>query len=166
MRSRLPLVALIAATLITSGCGIEDPYQPSAATRTDTTVRPSTAPVSPDADEAKPDLSPPQRDAQRRAESAARAFLTGYLPYSYDQATARRILSATPALRHELAGNPPHVSARTMRTAHPLVRQLRVSGLSGSRAYVLAQVDDGSRTYATSLTIERHGHRWLVTAIG
>jgi len=164
MRSRLPVVALIAATLITAGCGIDDPYQPTA-TRTETTAKPSTAPVSSDASEVKPDLSPPQRDAHRRAESAARAFLTGYLPYSYGRATARRILAATPALRHELAGNPPHVSARTMRTAHPLVRQLRVSGLNGSRAYVLAQVDDGSRTYATSLTIERHGHRWLVATV-
>jgi hypothetical protein len=159
MRPRLPLVALAAAAALTAGCGINDPYQPNA-TRTATTA-PSRA-----AREDKPQLTPAQRDVQRRAEQAARGFLAGYLPYSYGQANAREIRAATPALRRELAASPPRVSAAARHAARPRVRQLRVSGLNGSRAYVLAQVEDGSRTYPTSLTLQRHGQRWLVATVG
>ncbi|MGI9097113.1 MAG: hypothetical protein ACR2H2_01230 [Solirubrobacteraceae bacterium] len=145
---------------MTVGCGIDDPYQPSAVTST-AMERPSTTPASPHADDATPDFSP----AQRRVERSARAFLAGYLAYSYGQAPARGIRAATPALRRELNALPPHLSATGSRAARPRVRQLRVSGLNGSRAYVLAQIDDRSRTYATSLSIERRGHRWLVATV-
>jgi len=160
MRSRLPLFALGAAAALTAGCGIDDPYQPGAATGTATTAPPRAG----RGDDAH--LSPAQRDAQRQAERTARAFLAGYLPYSYGQANAREIRAATPAFLRELAAHPPRVSAAARQAARPRVRQLRVSGLDGSRAYVLAQIEDGSRTYPTSLTLERHGHRWLVATVG
>jgi len=160
MRSRLPLVALAAAAALTAGCGIDDPYQPGAAIRTVTTALPGAA------REDEPHLSPAQRDARRRAEQTARAFLAGYVPYSYGQVAAHGIRAATPALRRELAAHPPRVSAAARQAARPRVRQLRVSGLHGPRAYVLAQIDDGWRTYPTSLTLERHGHRWLVATVG
>jgi len=166
VRSRLSLVALSAAAALITGCGIDDPYQPNATTSTATTASPTTAPLSPDEGEVKPGLSPSERHGQRRAERAARAFVAGYLPYSYGLAPARRIRAATPALHRELAANPPRVSALAVHTARPRVRQLRVSGLNGSRAYVLVQVEDGSRTYPASLTLERRGSRWLVAAVG
>jgi hypothetical protein len=118
-----------------------------------------------DAQEVEPALSPAQAQARHCVERAARRFLAGYLPYSYGRAPARSIRGATPALRRELATNPPRVAAVGTRSARPRVRELRVSGLNGSRAYVLAQVDDGSRTYATSLTIQRRGGRWLVAEV-
>jgi type IV pilus biogenesis protein CpaD/CtpE len=160
MRSRLPLVALAAAAALTAGCGIDDPYQPDAGNTTATTAPPRAA------REDEPRLSSAQRDAELRAERSAKAFLAGYLPYSYGQANARGIRAATPALRRELAANPPRVSVAAREAARRRVRQLRVSGLNGYRAYVLAQVEDGSRSYPTSLTLERHGHRWLVATVG
>lgn len=166
MRPRPPLVALTAAAALTAGCGINDPYQPGDAITTATTAASGAGPVSPDARESEPSQSPAQRDTQRRAEHTARAFLSGYLPYSYGRATAREIRAATRALQRELAANPPRVSAAARQAARPRVRQLRVSGLDGSRAYVLAQIEDGSQTYPTSLTLERHGHRWLVATVG
>jgi hypothetical protein len=155
----MPLVALAAAAALTAGCGIDDPYQPDAGSATPTPA--SRRAVRED----EPRLSPAQRDAQRRAERTAKAFLAGYLPYSYGQANARGIRAATPALRRELAANPPRVSVAARQAARPRVRQLRVSGLRGSRAYVLAQVEDGSRSYPTSLTLKRHGRRWLVATV-
>jgi type IV pilus biogenesis protein CpaD/CtpE len=160
MRSRLPLVALAAAAALTAGCGIDDPYQPDAGSATATTASPRAA------REDEPRLSSAQRDAELRTERTAKAFLAGYLPYSYRQANARGIRAATPALRRELAANPPRVGVAASEAARPRVRQLRVSGLNGSRAYVLAQVKDGPRSYPTSLTLERHGHRWLVATVG
>jgi hypothetical protein len=164
MRSHLPLVALAAAALI-AGCGIDDPYQPNGAITAATTAGPGAAPVSPDASESKPSQNPAQRDAQRRAKHTARAFLAGYLPYSYGRATACEIRAATPALRRELATHPPRVSAAARQAARPRVRQLRVSGLDGPRAYLLAQIEDGPRTYPTSLSLQCHGHRWLVATV-
>jgi len=166
MRSCLSLVALAVAAALTAGCGIDDPYQPDAVTRTVATASPGAAPVSPNAREDEPHLSAAQRDAQRRAERTARAFLAGYLPYSYGQANGRGIRAAMPALLRELAANPPRVSVAARQATRPRVRQVRVSGLDGSRAYVLAQVEDGSRTYPTGLTLERRGHRWLVATVG
>jgi hypothetical protein len=163
MRSCLPLIVLTAAALI-AGCGIDDPYQPNGAIRTATA--PGAAPISPDAREGEPSQSPAQRDAQRRAEHTARAFLAGYLPYSYGRATARAVRAAAPALRRELAAHPPRVSGAARQAARPRVRQLRVSGLNGPRAYVLAQIEDGSRMYPTSLTLQRLEHRWLVATVG
>jgi type IV pilus biogenesis protein CpaD/CtpE len=160
MRSRVPLVALAAAAALTAGCGIDDPYQPDAGNATATTASPRAA------REDEPRLSSAQRDVELRAERTAKAFLAGYLPYSYDQAKARGIRAATPALRRELAANPPRVGVAARQAARPRVRHLRVSGLNGSRAYVLAQVEDGSRSYPTSLTLERHGPRWLVATVG
>jgi DNA-binding NarL/FixJ family response regulator len=156
MRPRLPLVALAAAAALTAGCGINDPYQPGATT----TATPRAA------HEDEPYLSLAQRDAQRQVERTVRAFLAGYLPYSYGQATARGIRAATPALQRELAAHPPRVSAAARQAVRPRVRQQRVSGLNGRRAYVLAQVGDGSRSYPTSLTLERPGRRWLVATVG
>jgi len=161
MRARPHLVALVAAAALAStSCGVHDPYQPSAPPTT-----PAQAQASPDADEVTPHLSPAQRDAQHLVERVARGFLAGYLPYSYGQASARRIRAATPALRHDLETDPPRVSATVTHTARPRVLQLHTSGLDDPRAYVPAQIDDGSRTYATSLTIERRGRRWLVAAV-
>lgn len=161
MRSRLPLVALAAAAAaLTAGCGIDDPYQPGAATRTATTA------LLRGARGDEPHESPAQRDAQRRAEHTARAFLAGYLPYSYGQANMHGIRAATTPFRRELAAHRPRVSVAEREAARPRVRQLWVAGLNGPRAYVLAQIEDGSRTYPTSLTLERHGPRWLVATVG
>ncbi len=170
MRRVALLAAVIASSAMSAGCGITDPYQATGTTSTTPTAtsaaRTSTSPpAANDAEEAAPSLSAVQRDAQRRAKRAARAFLTGYLPYSYGQRPDPAIRGATPALRRELIGHRPRVSAQLTNSARPRVRRLRATGLTRNRVYLLAQIDDRQSGYATTLTVQRRGARWLVSEV-
>jgi hypothetical protein len=170
------LVALTTSALVVAGCGIDDPYQGDAATTSTTqtttvidrrsTYSTTPAPLtSADAREVQPDLSPAQASARRDAESVARRFLAGYLPYSYGRRPGSAIRAATPALRRDLARNPPRVSAARARGARPRVEQLRATGGTSERVFVLAQISDRRSRYATSLTVVwRHGG-WLVSEV-
>ncbi len=171
MRVFTPLVALLASHAVLAGCGVHDPYQGATATsptRPTATTPASTPPAaaSPDGDETHPSLSPAQRDAERRARRAARTFLSGYLRYSYAQATGAAIRAVTPALRRELARHPPRVSRELVQSARPRVTSLRATGVRRDRVYLLAQITDGHTSYATTLTATRHdGTRWLVSEV-
>jgi hypothetical protein len=166
------LAALLAGSCAIAGCGVSDPYQArtsppvTTATTPGTATHPTTAP-SADDDEATPTLSPLQRDAQQRAERSARAFLRTYLPYSYGQRPGSTIRAATASLRRELARQPPRVSPALAQSARPRVTSLRATGVTRTRVYVLAQIDDGQRRgiYATTLTVQRHAGRWLVSEV-
>ncbi|MGH2941627.1 MAG: hypothetical protein ACRDLN_02465 [Solirubrobacteraceae bacterium] len=166
------LAALLAGSCAIASCGVSDPYQGrtspplTTATAPGAAANPTTAP-SADADEAAPALNPLQRDAQRRAERAARAFLRTYLPYSYGQRPGSAIRAATASLRRELARQPPRVSPALAQSARPRVRSLRATGVTRTRVYVLAQIDDGQRRgiYATTLTVRLDAGRWLVSEV-
>jgi hypothetical protein len=114
--------------------------------------------------EAQP-LDAAQRRMVNEASSAARAFLTGYLPYSYGQANAAGIRSASSELRDELQRNPPRVPPAKAGRAKPRVRRLEVSGLDTGKVILLAQVDDGESRYATLVTVNRRADRWIVTEV-
>lgn len=166
------LLAAVLSSCAIAGCGVNDPYQG----RTSPAVTTATAPASDaspttspsaDANEAAPALSPLQRDAKDRAERAARAFLRTYLPYSYAQQPASAIRAATASLRRELARQPPRVSPALSASARPRVQSLRASGVTRTRVYFLAQIDDGQSNtiYATTLTVQRRDSRWLVSEV-
>lgn len=163
------LAALLIGSCAVAGCGVSDPYQGRTSPPVTTATAPGagTNPTTAETDEAASALSPLQRDAQRRAERAARVFLRTYLPYSYGQRPGSAIRAATASLRRELARQPPRVSPALAQSARPRVRSLRATGVTRTRVYVLAQIDDGQRRgiYATLLTLQRHGSRWLVSEV-
>src|SRR4051794_23479414 len=80
----------------------------------------------------EPDAAPVSgRSRQERAAlAAARRFLAGYLPYSYGQAPASRIVAATAPLARALRRHPPRVPASTRRLAPRLVA-LQVASVNG-----------------------------------
>jgi hypothetical protein len=104
------------------------------------------------------------RDA-RAAATAARAFMEGYLPYSYGRANAERIRAAAMPLLRELEASPPRVPARVART-HPRLVAVRAEALTGgSNVDVVAVVEDGRRRYRIPIAVRNTGRRWAVTAI-
>src|SRR3954453_11458975 len=102
----------------------------------------------------------------RAAATAARAFLDGYLPYSYGRAQARRIQAAAIPLLRDLETSPPRVPASVAR-ARPQVVSVRAEAATrGSDVDVVAVVDDGRRHYRIALALGDSGPRWVVTAVG
>lgn len=99
------------------------------------------------------------------AKRAARRFLAGYLPYTYGRADAGMIRSADPALREELASQPPRVPPTVARRARPRVTTLQAETATRERASVLALVADGKRRYTIELELEREGREWRVADI-
>jgi hypothetical protein len=99
------------------------------------------------------------------AKRAAARFLAGYLPYSYGRRSARRIASASDALRRRLAANRPRIPARERRR-HPRVVLVQSNGVGRVGAELVALVRDGARQYTILLElVGRHGV-WKVTAVG
>ena len=102
----------------------------------------------------------------RAATAAARAFLAGYLSYSYGRSDAGRIRAAASRLLSELEASPPRVPA-TVARARPRLITVRAEAATGDLDVdVLAVVEDGQRRYSIPLTVRHAGHRWLVTAVG
>jgi hypothetical protein len=97
------------------------------------------------------------------SERAARAFLAGYLPFTYGHAVHLR--AATAALRHTLRSHPPRVP-RAERRRHPRVVALQTDGVSRELAQLTALVDDGARRYTVTLELAHRGTGWLVTGLG
>jgi hypothetical protein len=101
----------------------------------------------------------------RAAAAAARAFLDGYLPYSYGHAEARRIRAAARPLLRELASSPPRVPA-TVARGRPRLIAVRAQAATGDLSIdVLAVVDDGQRRYSIPLSVCTAGGRWVVSAV-
>jgi hypothetical protein len=110
-------------------------------------------------------ISASQRRTVRAASSGARAFLEGYLPYSYGRRDAQSIRSATPALRSALARQAPRVPPALAEKARPRVTGLKLSGLATGRVILLAHIDDGQSRYVALLTVQRRGTRWVVSQV-
>jgi hypothetical protein len=120
--------------------------------------------VTRDEDEARnaPAVAP---DDARAAAAAARAFLEGYLPYSYGRAHAERIRAAAIPLLRELEASPPRVPASVARARPQLVSVHAEAATGGSDVDVVAVVDDGRRRYRIPLAVRDTGRRWVVTAV-
>jgi hypothetical protein len=101
----------------------------------------------------------------RAAASAARAFLEGYLPYSYGRADAERIRGAAIPLLRELAASPPRVPASVTRARPQLVSVRAEATTAGSDVDIVAVVEDGRRRYRIPLAVRNTGRRWVVTAV-
>jgi hypothetical protein len=101
----------------------------------------------------------------RAAAAAARAFLEGYLPYSYGRARARRIRAAATSLLRELESSPPRVPASVARTRPQLISVRAEAATGGANVDVVAVVEDGQRRYRIPLAVRHAGHRWIVTAV-
>jgi hypothetical protein len=98
------------------------------------------------------------------AAEAARAFVGPYLLYTYAQVKASRIPAADPSLIAQLAASPPSVP-RSVRSRHPRVTSLSVSGGQAGQVPFQASVSDGTDTYAIPLTVTHEQNRWLVTSV-
>ena len=101
----------------------------------------------------------------RAAAAAARAFLEGYLPYSYGRAQARRIRAAATSLLRELEASPPRVPASVARARPQLISVRAEAATGGSNVDVVAVVEDGRRRYHIPLAVRDTGRRWIVTAV-
>jgi len=96
------------------------------------------------------------------AKRAARRFLTGYLPYTYGRGDAQRIRNVDPALREQLARQPPRVPLTVARKARPRVTTVQAETTARERTSVLALVADGKRRYTITLGLERGEGQWRV----
>jgi hypothetical protein len=138
------------ATTAATGAGASTPSGASSATTT-------------------PDLgeftgaAPTSADLQAAAKTA-RAFVGPYLLYTYGQAQASQIPAADPTLLAQLAANPPSVPP-SVRSRHPKVTSLLVSGGQAGRVAFQAYVSDATVTYGVPLTVTREQNRWLVTSV-
>ncbi|MGH2945758.1 MAG: hypothetical protein ACRDPC_05770 [Solirubrobacteraceae bacterium] len=97
--------------------------------------------------------------------AAARAFLEGYLPYSYGRAQAQRIRAAATPLLRELEASPPRVPASVARARPQLISVRAEAATGGSDVDVVAVVEDGRRRYRIPLAVRDTGRRWVVTAV-
>jgi hypothetical protein len=100
----------------------------------------------------------------RAAAQAARAFIGTYVPYTYGQAKASQIPAADPALVTQLAANPPSVPP-SVRSRHPRVTSLSVSGGGEGQVAFRANVSDRTVTYGVPVTVTREQNGWLVTSV-
>jgi hypothetical protein len=124
----------------------------------------STAPTQGEREAKSPPAVAP-REA-RAATAAVRAFLAGYLPYSYGRSGAGQIRAAATRLLRELEASPPRVPA-TVARARPRLISVRAEAATGELGIdVLALVDDGQRRYSIPLAVRHAGRRWIVTAVG
>jgi len=105
-----------------------------------------------------------RRDA-RAATAAARAFLRGYLGYSYGHATASDLRAASVALVRALMAAPPRVPT-TVAKADPRLVSVRAQATTGDHEVAVAGVvEDGQRRHEIPLTLRRAGKRWIVIAV-
>jgi hypothetical protein len=117
--------------------------------------------------EREPEHAPAVMPSDARAAIAAsRAFLKGYLPYSYGRADVHAIRAAGAGLGRALRAAPPRVPPAVAEDrARPIA--VRAQAATGDRTVdVLAVIDDGQRRYSVSLRLRRANGRWLVTRIG
>jgi hypothetical protein len=126
----------------------------------------SSAPASATRGEREPENAPAIAPQDARAATAAtRAFLDGYLPYSYGRADAKRIRVAALSLVRELKASPPRVPA-TIAQARPRRISARAQAATGDLGvHVRAVIDDGQRRYRIPLSVRKAGRRWVVTAV-
>jgi len=124
-----------------------------------------TAVVAPDLDSILHGHTPPAPPPVGSADpaQAARAFLQGYLPWTYAQVPLSAVSDLTRALRAQLAASPPNVPPR-FRALHPHVIVLGLKRAGGAwDAY--ATVADGQVTYTVTVVISLIRGRWLASQL-
>jgi hypothetical protein len=146
------LLPVVVAAALLAGCS--DPYHHGAGVNTSATSPAASATTG---------AAPSSADLQAAAQ-AARAFVGPYLLYSYGQAQASQIPAADPTLIAQLAANPPSVPP-SVRSRHPKVTALSVSGGQTGQVAFQANVSDSTVTYGVPLTVTREQNRWLVTSV-
>ena len=108
-----------------------------------------------------PPPAPPPGSAG--AQTAARLFLRGYLPWLYGHASLHAITAATTGLLADLRGHPPRVPS-TMQSLRPKIAAIAMQ--RHSRGWqALPNIGDGHETYELSLTIAHTHGKWLVTNV-
>ena len=172
------LLPVVVAPALLAGCS--DPYHhgagvntsatsPAASATTITAAAGTSTPSGASSTAATPDLgeftgaAPSSADLQAAAKTA-RAFVGPYLLYTYGQAQAIQIPAADPTLIAQLAANPPSVPP-SVRSRHPKVTALSVSGGQTGQVAFQANVSDSTVTYGVPLTVTREQNRWLVTSV-
>jgi hypothetical protein len=172
------LLPVVLAAALLAGCS--DPYQHGAGVNTSASSSAASAttaatgagastPSGASSATTTPDLgeftgaAPTSADLQAAAKTA-RAFVGPYLLYTYGQAQASQIPAADPTLLAQLAANPPSVPP-SVRSRHPKVTSLLVSGGQAGRVAFQAYVSDATVTYGVPLTVTREQNRWLVTSV-
>jgi hypothetical protein len=113
----------------------------------------------------RPASEQPAQKQIAAAKRAMRAFLAGYLPYTYGRRRASAITYATAELRRALGSRRPRVPAAERRRRVE-VEALTVQGASPRRVGMLALVDDGRRRYSVELALARYPSGWKVTEVG
>ena len=165
------LAALVAVGLVglLGGGGASRPPASSATTSTRatrSTALPLGAHSFEDGDESGPQVKGVKpTNAQRPAvEAAARAFMMGYLPFSYGQERASSIVAVTSQERQDLEVNPPQVPA-AVRRRHPRVVGVRMTPYAAGEWQVTVTVSDGTLSYPIVVVAGDLPAGWEVMAI-
>jgi hypothetical protein len=99
------------------------------------------------------------------AAATGRAFLAGYLAYTYGSAPASWITDATRSLIASLQAHSPRVPP-AMRASQPRVLELHVGPAPSGELGVSAVINDGGLIdYTVGLTLSPQAGRLLVTAV-
>ena len=107
----------------------------------------------------------PNGAPSHEAEAVGRAFLAGYLAYTYGAAPAAGIADTTPALTRALEAHPPRQTPG-MRASRPRILELHAAPAGPGVVSVRALVNDGGLIdYTVGLLLQSHDGRLLVTAV-
>ncbi len=99
------------------------------------------------------------------AVAVGRAFLAGYLAYTYGSAPASRITNAARSLIDSLQAHAPRVPP-AMRARRPRVLELHATQAPSGQLGVSAAVNDGGLIdYTLGVILARQGGRLLVTGV-
>ncbi len=150
--------------LLGSGGGSGSPPPPTT-TGTSTGLPPGSHPFE-DGDESGPQVKRVKTtSAQRPAvEAAARAFMEGYLPFSYGQAAARGIQAVSSQEREDLEASPPRVPAAIHRR-HPRIVGVGLKPYAAGEWQVTVTVSDGTLSYPIVVVVGDLPAGWRVMAI-
>jgi hypothetical protein len=171
----LKLVAVVAVVvaiavvggLLGSGGGTPPPSRSTTLTSSPrSTALPPGAHSFEDGDESGPQVKGVKTaNGQRPAvEAAARAFMAGYLPFSYGQAAASAIQAVTSQEREDLEANPPQVPAAIHRR-HPRIVGVRLKPYAAGEWEVTVTVSDGTLSYPIVVVAGDLPAGWQVIAI-
>jgi hypothetical protein len=154
----------VAAAVILAVAAVVALALPGGHTRKRPVVRPAapTPTVAAPTPQTAPTLTPAHVAA---AKTAARAFLRGYLAYTYGH--RRPLEAAAPTLKRAVTSRPvPRVPPR-MQRAHPHIVALTTDGATARRVPVTATVTDGATSYTVQVVAEPSSttRGWWVVAV-
>lgn len=157
------VLLLLAGGLIALSSSVNPPSPKPAKVAAPAPVAAVPAPTASTTEQPSPD-DPVQPSELRAARSAARRFLTGYLPFSYGRGGVNAIAGVSKELRDTLASNPPRVPPAEQRR-HARIVNLEAQSATTDRAFVLALISDQKLTYSIGITVERVSGAWQATAL-